>query len=211
VYGDAAPLPAGEDAPKAPISPYGAAKLASEALLLGHAAAYGFTVRCQRYFNVFGPRQDPGSPYSGVISLFARRHREGTAVTLYGDGGQTRDFISVHDVARANVLAATAPGWRAERRTSAPAGAPRCERCWRCSSGFTRRRQRRSSPRRAKGTSATRGAIPPRRPPLWDFAPPSPSRTAWRSWPPGLSARRPRACFRRGFPAVSGRPRCDPA
>ncbi|MEY3607596.1 MAG: hypothetical protein RLZZ447_384 [Verrucomicrobiota bacterium] len=110
VYGEAAPLPAREDAPTAPISPYGAAKLASEALLLGHAAAYGFTVRCQRYFNVFGPRQDPGSPYSGVISLFARRHREGTAVTLYGDGAQTRDFISVHDVARANVLAATAPG-----------------------------------------------------------------------------------------------------
>jgi UDP-glucose 4-epimerase len=110
VYGDAPPLPAGEEAPKAPISPYGAAKLASEALLLGHAAAFGFTVRCQRYFNVFGPRQDPGSPYSGVISLFARRHREGTAVTLFGDGGQTRDFISVHDVARANVLAATAPG-----------------------------------------------------------------------------------------------------
>jgi len=110
VYGDAAPLPAGEDAPKAPISPYGAAKLASEALLLGHAAAYGFTVRCQRYFNVFGPRQDPGSPYSGVISLFARRYREGAAVTLYGDGGQTRDFISVHDVARATVRAATAPG-----------------------------------------------------------------------------------------------------
>lgn len=109
IYGDARELPIREAAEKNPISPYGAAKLASEALLLGHAAAFGLTVRCQRYFNVFGPRQDPNSPYSGVISIFERRFREGKPVTLFGDGRQTRDFISVHDVARANVLAATAP------------------------------------------------------------------------------------------------------
>lgn len=109
IYGDAASLPIRESAEKLPISPYGAAKLASEALLLGHGAAYGLTVRCQRYFNVFGPRQDPASPYSGVISIFARRYREGKPVTLYGDGRQTRDFISVHDAARANVVAATSP------------------------------------------------------------------------------------------------------
>jgi UDP-glucose 4-epimerase len=107
IYGNAAALPIRETAEKKPISPYGAAKLASEALLLGHAAAFGFAVRCQRYFNVFGPRQDPASPYSGVISVFERRYREGKPVTIYGDGSQTRDFISVHDVARANVLAAT--------------------------------------------------------------------------------------------------------
>lgn len=110
VYGDAATLPLREDAEKRPISPYGAAKLASEALLLGHAASYGFTARCHRYFNVFGPRQDPASPYSGVISVFDRRFREGAAVTIFGDGRQTRDFISAHDVARANVLAATRAG-----------------------------------------------------------------------------------------------------
>ena len=109
IYGDTTDLPIRESAEKAPISPYGAAKLASEALLLGHGAAFGLTVRCQRYFNVFGPRQDPASPYSGVISIFDRRYREGRGVTIYGDGRQTRDFISVHDVARANVLAATAP------------------------------------------------------------------------------------------------------
>ncbi|MBM3854348.1 MAG: NAD-dependent epimerase/dehydratase family protein [Verrucomicrobia bacterium] len=107
VYGDTADLPIRESTPGRPISPYGAAKLASEALLLGHGAAYGFVVRCLRYFNVFGPRQDPASPYSGVISIFDRRCREGRAVTIYGDGRQTRDFISVHDVARANVIAAT--------------------------------------------------------------------------------------------------------
>ena len=110
IYGDTTDLPIRESADQSPISPYGAAKLASEALLLGHGAAFGLTVRCQRYFNVFGPRQDPASPYSGVISIFARRYREGKSVTIYGDGKQTRDFISVHDVARANVLAATAPG-----------------------------------------------------------------------------------------------------
>lgn len=110
IYGDTTDLPIRESADKNPISPYGAAKLASEALLLGHGAAFGLTVRCHRYFNVFGPRQDPASPYSGVISVFARRYREGKGATLYGDGKQTRDFISVHDVARANVHAATAPG-----------------------------------------------------------------------------------------------------
>jgi UDP-glucose 4-epimerase len=108
VYGDATDLPIRESADKTPISPYGAAKLASEAILLGHAAAFGITVRCQRYFNVFGPRQDPASPYSGVISIFDRRYRDGKGVTIFGDGQQTRDFISVHDVARANLIAATA-------------------------------------------------------------------------------------------------------
>lgn len=109
IYGDTTDLPIREATEKRPISPYGAAKLASEALLIGHGASFGITVRCQRYFNVFGPRQDPASPYSGVISIFDRRYREGKGVTIYGDGQQTRDFISVHDVARANVLAATAP------------------------------------------------------------------------------------------------------
>ena len=110
VYGDATDLPISENTPKHPISPYGAAKLASEALLLGHGAAFGITVRCQRYFNVFGPRQDPASPYSGVLSIFDRRYREGKPVSIYGDGRQTRDFVSVHDVARANLIAATRPG-----------------------------------------------------------------------------------------------------
>ncbi len=110
IYGDNPELPLREQADKQPISPYGAAKLASEALLLGHAAAFGLTVRCQRYFNVFGPRQDPASPYSGVISIFERRYRAGQPVTIHGDGRQTRDFISVRDVARANMIAATVPG-----------------------------------------------------------------------------------------------------
>ena len=106
VYGNCTSFPLEEGSSTIPISPYGAAKLASEALLLGHAAAFGFTVRCQRYFNVYGPRQDPTSPYSGVISLFLKSFRAGVAVTVFGDGNQTRDFISVTDVARANTIAA---------------------------------------------------------------------------------------------------------
>jgi UDP-glucose 4-epimerase len=69
----------------------------------------GITVRCMRYFNVYGPRQDPKSPYSGVISIFSDKLRAGEAPTIFGDGENTRDFVSVHDVARANVLAATQP------------------------------------------------------------------------------------------------------
>lgn len=110
VYGDTTALPIREDTPKQPISPYGAAKLASESLLLGYGASFGITIRCHRYFNVFGPRQDPASPYSGVISIFDQRYRAGQGVTIFGDGRQTRDFIFVRDAARANVIAATRPG-----------------------------------------------------------------------------------------------------
>ena len=110
VYGNDSVEPIGEDAPCAPRSPYGAAKLASEILLLGESRSYGTVVRCQRYFNVYGPRQDPRSPYSGVISLFAERCLARQPLRIYGDGRQTRDFVAVRDVARANLLAATRPG-----------------------------------------------------------------------------------------------------
>ena len=109
VYGNPQQTPVGEEAVLSPISPYGAAKLASEYLLLSYAANHGMTVRIQRYFNVFGRRQDPSSPYSGVVSIFVRRLFEGRPITIYGDGGQTRDFINVAEVARANLLAATQP------------------------------------------------------------------------------------------------------
>ncbi len=108
IYGDTTDLPISEDSAKVPISPYGEGKLTSEETLL-NSAGDSLSVRCHRYFNVFGPRQDPASPYSGVISIFDRSYRDGMPVTIYGDGQQTRDFISVHDVARANVIAVTAP------------------------------------------------------------------------------------------------------
>ena len=114
IYGDVASLPVREEAAKLPISPYGAAKLASEALLLGHGVAFGLTVRCQRYFNVFGPRQDPASPYSGVISIFAALAAADRQITIHGDGQQLRDFVYVGDVVAhlraAMRLLAEAPG-----------------------------------------------------------------------------------------------------
>lgn len=107
VYGATAELPHRETAFPHPHSPYAAAKLAAEVMLLGYAASYGLETVCLRYFNVYGPRQDPRSPYSGVLSIFTDRFRHGLPVIIYGDGEQTRDFISIRDVARANVEALT--------------------------------------------------------------------------------------------------------
>ena len=107
VYGANAALPNRESALPQPLSPYAAAKLAAEAMLLGYAASYGLEAVCLRYFNVYGPRQDPGSPYSGVLSIFTDRFQRGLPVTVYGDGEQTRDFISVRDVAEYNGQALT--------------------------------------------------------------------------------------------------------
>ncbi len=110
VYGAAAALPNRESAMPQPQSPYAAAKLAAEVMLLGYAASFGLEAICLRYFNVYGPRQDPNSPYSGVLSIFTDRFRRGLPVTVYGDGEQTRDFISVRDVAHANGEALTWSG-----------------------------------------------------------------------------------------------------
>jgi UDP-glucose 4-epimerase len=105
VYGDATALPVGEDTPTRPVSPYGIDKLASEHALDYYAAVHGVPVTSLRFFNVYGPRQDPSSPYSGVISIFTERARVGRTLTLFGDGGQTRDFVYVGDVVRAIVAA----------------------------------------------------------------------------------------------------------
>lgn len=107
VYGDISEPLIHENCPTRPIGLYGGAKLASEELLLAHSVSYGMEVVCLRYFNVYGDRQDPKNPYSGVISIFADRFASRKPVTIFGDGEQTRDFVSVRDVARANVLAAT--------------------------------------------------------------------------------------------------------
>ena len=92
-----------------PISPYGAAKLAGEVYCQAFAATYGLQTVCLRYFNVFGERQDPGSPYSAVIPLFITALLAGKRPTVYGDGKQSRDFTYVADVVHGNLLAADAP------------------------------------------------------------------------------------------------------
>ena len=110
VYGDTPVVPVVEDAPCRPLSPYGVDKLASELMLGAYAATHGVAATPLRFFNVYGPRQDPSSPYSGVISIFADRARAGRPLTIFGDGEQTRDFVYVGDVARAVVAAAMADG-----------------------------------------------------------------------------------------------------
>jgi UDP-glucose 4-epimerase len=110
VYGDCTNPPLEESSKKHPLSPYGTAKLESEKILFDCANIPTLSVLCLRYFNVYGLRQDVTSPYSGVISIFSTRFAAGQSITIYGDGGQTRDFIHVSDVARANAEAATHSG-----------------------------------------------------------------------------------------------------
>jgi UDP-glucose 4-epimerase len=100
VYGDAPP-PVSEDAPKAPLSPYGIDKLASEHMLRCYSELHRVPTTSLRFFNVYGPRQDPSSPYSGVISIFSDRAAAGRELVIFGDGQQSRDFVYVGDVARA--------------------------------------------------------------------------------------------------------------
>jgi UDP-glucose 4-epimerase len=107
VYGDPEVIPTPETAPKGPISPYGVSKLAGEYYLRALGALRGFEGIAMRYANVFGPRQDPKSE-AGVVSIFVSRLLAGQSLTVFGDGRQTRDYVFVKDVARANVLASTA-------------------------------------------------------------------------------------------------------
>ena len=107
VYGDLPELPKQEGMPVRPLSPYAVDKLASEQACQMYTYLYGLETVSLRYFNVFGPRQDPSSPYSGVISIFTDYINQGKQPTIYGDGEQTRDFVYVSDVVEANILAST--------------------------------------------------------------------------------------------------------
>jgi UDP-glucose 4-epimerase len=105
LYGDTDRLPTGEDHPMRPVSHYGASKAASELHLGVYRAGHGTRVAALRYANVYGPRQDPHGE-AGVVAIFCGRLLEGRPCNVYGDGGQTRDYVFVGDVARANLLAA---------------------------------------------------------------------------------------------------------
>jgi nucleoside-diphosphate-sugar epimerase len=110
VYGDQPVLPKTETMPTSPLSPYALQKLMGEMYLQMFTRLYGLETVTTRYFNVFGPRQDPGSPYSGVISLFIKALTDGTTPIIYGDGGQTRDFTYVTNVVDGVLRAAETPG-----------------------------------------------------------------------------------------------------
>lgn len=100
VYGDNPAVPLGEDAEKRPLTAYGADKLGCEQHARVAGNVHGVPTTGFRFFNIYGPRQDPGSPYSGVISIFADRLASGETATIFGDGGQRRDFVYVGDCVR---------------------------------------------------------------------------------------------------------------
>ena len=108
-YGDTPTLPKREDMPTNPLSPYALQKVVGEQYLQMFTRLYGLETVSIRYFNVFGPRQDPTSPYSGVISVFATALLENRSPTIYGDGGQTRDFTYVANVVDGVLRACEAP------------------------------------------------------------------------------------------------------
>ena len=108
-YGDAPELPKLETQPPAPISPYGASKLAGELYLSVYAQAYGLETVSLRYFNVFGPRQDPKSEYAAVIPKFITAALAGQTPRIFGDGTQSRDFCHIDNIIEANFKAASAP------------------------------------------------------------------------------------------------------
>ncbi len=104
IYGEQEQFPCDEGHPRRPVSPYGVAKLATEAYLFFYKVQYGIDYVALRYANVYGPRQDPHGE-AGVVAIFCGRMLEGKPSTIFGDGEQTRDYIFVGDVARANVAA----------------------------------------------------------------------------------------------------------
>ncbi|MEI7894244.1 MAG: SDR family oxidoreductase [Myxococcales bacterium] len=110
VYGEEPSLPKREVMAPEPVSPYGIEKITGEYYMQVFSKLYGIEAVSLRYFNVFGPRQDPRSPYSGVISVFVERALRGERATVFGDGLQSRDFVYVANVAEANWLAATKAG-----------------------------------------------------------------------------------------------------
>src|SRR6266852_8081204 len=109
-YGASASLPKRETDPTLPLSPYAVAKLAAEHYCAAFTEVYGLETVRLRYFNIFGPRQPPDSPYAAVIPLFFEAMLAGKSPIIYGDGQQSRDFTYVADVVHANLLAAKAPG-----------------------------------------------------------------------------------------------------
>src|SRR5579863_8024434 len=108
-YGDTPTLPKHEDMTPSPISPYAVAKLASEHYMVSFYRCYGLETVCLRYFNIFGPRQDPSSAYSGVLAKFSMQMLRGEQPTIFGDGETSRDFTYIDNAVSANLLACKAP------------------------------------------------------------------------------------------------------
>ena len=162
VYGDPPTLPVAEDAATDPLSPYAAAKLTAEEHCRRFAAAGDLETVCLRYFNVFGPRQDPSSEYSGVIARFIDCALAGRELTVFGDGKQTRDFVFVADVVRANVLALTGGSRERVTRRRDPHRRPSPQRRLGCADVGGRDRGVGRAPRRRRGAAALPAGAPRR-------------------------------------------------
>src|SRR3981081_347603 len=115
-YGDTPTLPKHEAMNPNPISPYAVAKRASELYMISFYRCYGLETVCLRYFNIFGPRQDPSSPYSGVLAKFTMQMLRGDQPTIYGDGETSRDFTYIDNAVSANLLACSAPAAEGDGR-----------------------------------------------------------------------------------------------
>jgi len=109
VYGESEALPLVEETPLQPKSPYAVSKRVDEMYAELFTSSFNFEVAALRYFNVYGPRQRPDSMYAAAVPIFARRLLDGKPITVYGDGGQTRDLINVRDIVRANIVASEHP------------------------------------------------------------------------------------------------------
>ncbi len=130
-YGDALVLPKVESMRPSPLSPYAAQKLMGEYYMSVWASCFGIETVSLRYFNVFGPRQDPGSPYSGVLSLFITAVLQRRAPTIFGDGQHSRDFTYVEDVVGLNIKAAQAPSSVSGKMFNAGnGGRVTIQQCW---------------------------------------------------------------------------------
>ena len=116
LYGDVPTLPKREDMAPSPISPYAVSKLTGEYYMRSFYRVYGLETVSLRYFNVFGPHQDPTSMYSGVLAIFISRMLRGEPVTIHGDGEQSRDFTYIDNVVSANLLSCHAPAAEAAGR-----------------------------------------------------------------------------------------------
>jgi UDP-glucose 4-epimerase len=130
-YGDTEVLPKVESMNPRPKSPYALQKLMGEYYGNIFSGVYGLETVSLRYFNVYGPRQDPSSPYSGVLSIFMRCTLEGTAPTIFGDGNHSRDFTYVEDVAELNLKAARAPGVSGKMYNAGNGGRITLNEAWR--------------------------------------------------------------------------------
>lgn len=109
VYGDSDAMPLDEQTPLRPLSPYAVSKRVDELYAEMYTRSFGLDVVALRYFNVYGPRQRPDSMYAAAVPIFTRRLLDGKSVTIYGDGGQTRDLVYVGDIVRANLAASEHP------------------------------------------------------------------------------------------------------